>query len=72
MHNNSMLICVCNHRVPVSNVSAKIGNSWIPMTRGANNQWAYYNTAGAWEESFPMSVRITSVAGETMEDIISD
>lgn len=57
-------------RVPVANVSAKIGDSWIPLQRGTNNQWAYYNSAGPWEDNFPMGVRVTSVTGETIDDAV--
>lgn len=61
---------VSNTRVPVANVSAKIGDSWIPLQRGTNNQWAYYNSAGPWEDNFPMGVRVTSVTGETIDDAV--
>ena len=56
--------------IPVANVSAKIGDNWITLTRGSNNQWAYYNSAGPWEDNFPMGLRITSVSGEVVEDAV--
>ena len=55
-------------RVPLANVSANIGGNWIGLTRTSNNQWAYYNSAGPWENNFPMGLRLTSVTGETIED----
>lgn len=58
-------------RVPISNVTAKIGDNWVTLTRASNNQWAYYNSAGPWQENFPMGLRITSVTGEELEDAIT-
>ena len=57
-------------RVPVANVSVKIGGNWLPLKRSSNNQWPYYNTNGPWQGSFPMPVRITSATGEVVEDSI--
>ena len=57
-------------RVPVAGVEIKLGGSWVPLKRSSNNQWPYYNTNGPWQSSFPMPIRITSAAGEAIEDSI--
>lgn len=57
-------------RIPVAGVEVKIGSTWVPLKRSANNQWPYYNTNGPWESSFPMPIRVTSAAGETIEDSV--
>ncbi|KAK9834151.1 hypothetical protein WJX81_003220 [Elliptochloris bilobata] len=64
-------LVVSNTRIPVSQVEVKINNVWIKMQRANNNQWPYYNTNGPWQTGFPMPVRVTSIAGETVEDTIA-
>jgi len=54
----------------VAGVEIKLGGNWIPLKRSANNQWPYYNTNGPWQSSFPMPIRITSAAGESIEDSV--
>lgn len=54
----------------MAGVEIKLGGNWIPLKRSANNQWPYYNTNGPWQSSFPMPIRITSAAGESIEDSI--
>ena len=56
----------------MAGVEVKLGGSWIALKRSANNQWPYYNTQGPWQSSFPMPIRITSAAGEVVEDSIPD
>ncbi|CAL5218467.1 g150 [Coccomyxa viridis] len=63
-------LVISNTRVPVAGVEIKLGGSWVPLKRSSNNQWPYYNTNGPWQSSFPMPIRITSAAGEAIEDSI--
>ncbi len=58
-------------RVPITGVEVKLGGEWLPLKRTVNNQWPYYNTNGPWQSSFPMPIRVTSVTGETIEDVIT-
>ena len=54
----------------MAGVEIKLGGNWVPLKRSSNNQWPYYNTDGPWQSSFPMPIRITSAANETVEDSI--
>ena len=54
----------------MAGVEVKLGGTWVPLKRSANNQWPYYTTNGPWQSSFPMPIRLTSAAGETLEDAI--
>jgi hypothetical protein len=53
-------------RMPITGVAVQIGGSWLALQRTNNNQWAYYNTNGPWQTSFPMGIRVTNVLGETV------
>ena len=52
-------------------MQVKINDVWVNMKRANNNQWPYYNTNGPWQTNFPMPIRVTSIAGETVEDVIT-
>ncbi len=52
-------------------MQVKINDVWVNMKRANNNQWPYYNTNGPWQTGFPMPIRVTSIAGETVEDVIT-
>lgn len=56
--------------VPIKAVEIKIGEGWYSVPRATNNMWPYHKQAGPW--SFPMPIRITSIADEVMEDVVTN
>lgn len=64
-------LVVSNTAVPITDVQAKIGGAFRSLRRSNNNQWAYYSEAGPWQTEMPLALRITSVTGETVEDVMS-
>jgi hypothetical protein len=64
-------LVVGNHAIPLESVSAqfKPGGEWVPLQRSTQNQWQYsgeWGTAGAP----PMRLRLTSITGEVVEDVM--
>ena len=64
-------LVVSNTAVPITEVQAKIGGAWRPLRRSNNNQFAYYSEAGPWQTEMPLPLRVTSVTGETVEDVMA-
>jgi hypothetical protein len=70
-------MAVC--RVPVDSVQLQIKNLagdfvWVSPRRSQNNQWVWPGDVvqKRWSDSdYPMPIRITSVAGETVQDVIT-
>lgn len=63
----------------MDSVQLKIKNQggdyvWVTPQRSANNQWVWPGDKvnKRWSDSdYPMPIRITSIAGETVEDVIT-
>lgn len=64
-------LVVSNTAVPITDVQVKIGGFWRSLRRSNNNQFAYYSEAGPWQTTMPMPIRVTSVTGETVEDVVA-
>ena len=62
-------LVAANHAVPLDAVSAQVapGGPWVPLRRSTQNQWEY---SGTWDAASPMRVRLTSVTGETVDNVI--
>lgn len=64
-------LVVGNHAVPLEAVSAqfKPGGEWVPLQRSTQNQWQY---SGEWGTpgAPPMRLRLTSITGEVVEDVM--
>lgn len=58
---------VCS--VPLRSVEYKINGKWWSAARSVNNQWPYHREVGDF--SFPLPIRVTSVAGEVLEDVVT-
>ena len=54
--------------VPISLVEYEINGVWWAAARSVNNQWPYHRELGDF--SFPLPIRITSVAGEVITDAV--
>ena len=54
--------------VPISLVEYEINGVWWAAARSVNNQWPYHRELGDF--SFPLPIRITSVAGEVITDVV--
>ena len=54
--------------VPLQLVEYQINGVWWPAVRSVNNQWPYHREIGDF--SFPMPIRVTSVAGEVLVDTV--
>ncbi|KAL3144188.1 hypothetical protein ABBQ32_003969 [Trebouxia sp. C0010 RCD-2024] len=61
-------LVVSNTFVPLKSVEYNIDGQWWSATRSVNNQWPYHREVGDF--SFPMPIRVTSVAGQVLEDIV--
>lgn len=61
----SFVLC-CS--VPLKSVEYKINGKWWKAARSVNNQWPYHRELGDF--SFPLPIRVTSVAGEVLEDVV--
>ncbi len=64
---------VSNTRVPVKDVQIKVDGAWHTPHYTTNNQWVWPGESvnRRWEATdFPMPVRVTSVTGETVEDVM--
>lgn len=46
----------------------EINGVWWAAARSVNNQWPYHRELGDF--SFPLPIRITSVAGEVITDVV--
>lgn len=72
-------LVIGNTRIPVDSVQLKIKNLagdfvWVSPRRSQNNQWVWPGDVvqKKWSDSdYPMPIRITCVAGETVEDVIT-
>ncbi len=60
----AMVMC----SVPLQLVEYQINGVWWPAARSVNNQWPYHREIGDF--SFPMPIRVTSVAGEVLVDTV--
>ena len=54
--------------VPLKSVEYQINGQWWSAARSVNNQWPYHRELGDF--SFPLPIRVTSVAGEVLEDVV--
>lgn len=61
-------LVVSNTFVPIKLVEYQVQGVWWAAARSVNNQWPYHMEAGAF--SFPLPIRVTSVAGEVLTDTV--
>ena len=54
--------------VPLKSVEYQINGEWWSAARSVNNQWPYHRELGNF--AFPLPIRVTSVAGEVLEDVV--
>ncbi|KAK9829053.1 hypothetical protein WJX72_003644 [[Myrmecia] bisecta] len=59
---------VSNTRVPLEGVDALVDGQWRNLTRSFNNAWALHSQ----NLTFPIQLRLTSILGDTVEDLIPD
>lgn len=61
-------LVVSNTFVPLKSVEYQINGEWWSAARSVNNQWPYHRELGNF--AFPLPIRVTSVAGEVLEDVV--
>lgn len=66
LHVDAKLVLCCS--VPLKSVEYKVNGKWWSASRSVNNQWPYHREIGDF--SFPLPIRVTSVAGEVLEDVV--
>ena len=67
-------LVVSNSRVPVKDIQIKVDGAWHTPHYTTNNQWVWPGESvnRKWNDAkdFPMPIRVTSVTGETVEDVV--
>jgi hypothetical protein len=67
-------LVVSNTRVPVASVQIKVDGAWHTPHYTTNNQWVWpgQSVNRKWNDAtdFPMPIRVTSVTGDVIEDVI--
>lgn len=62
----NVTMCICS--VPILSVEYEVNGVWWTAARSVNNQWPYHRELGDF--SFPLPIRVTSVAGEVITDVV--
>ena len=67
VHARLLSNCACKYRVPASAVSIEVDGAYQAMTKTVDNYWL----ADSSTYTFPTSLQLTSVLGDTVTDIVN-